>query len=153
MLPECSLRSYWTYELTEIYNGEVTLHSVLVQNEAICAAVEKSRDHILITNKNHIVQVGYTYAILVLEYFIISYLISVFRVQYMNKSCLAILGYTMADVVHKPIKSFDVSSCADQIMRHLDRGFEWEGKVVWKSKNGEHISASCKASPYRPFGK
>jgi len=31
---------------------------VLAQNEAICAAVEKSRDYILITNKNHIIHVS-----------------------------------------------------------------------------------------------
>lgn len=45
------------YELTEIHNGEVNLHSILAQNEAICAAVEKSRDYIMITNRNHMIQV------------------------------------------------------------------------------------------------
>lgn len=58
MLPECSLRSYWMYELTEIYNGEVMLHSMLAHNEAICAAVERSRDYIMITNKNHMIRVS-----------------------------------------------------------------------------------------------
>ncbi len=64
VLPECSLRSYWMYELTEIHNGEVTLHSVLTQNEAICAAVEKSRDYILITNKNHMIRVSFCWWLL-----------------------------------------------------------------------------------------
>ncbi|XP_065200949.1 high affinity cAMP-specific and IBMX-insensitive 3',5'-cyclic phosphodiesterase 8-like isoform X2 [Planococcus citri] len=128
VLPECSLRSYWMYELTEIHNGEVNLHLILSQTEAICAAVEKSRDYIMITNKNHMI-------------------------QYMNKSCLSVLGYTVPEVIDKPIRNFDQLSCADQIMRHLDRGFEWEGKVAWKCKNNDVIYANCKASPYRPFGK
>jgi len=46
------------YELTEIYNGEVTLHSMLAYNEAICAAVERSRDYIMITDKNHTIRVS-----------------------------------------------------------------------------------------------
>lgn len=71
----------------------------------------------------------------------------------MNKTCLSILGYSVLDVINKPIRNFDQLSCADQIMRHLDRGFEWEGKVAWKCKNGDVIYANCKASPYRPFGK
>lgn len=73
--------------------------------------------------------------------------------QYMNKSCLSVLGYTVPEVIDKPIRNFDQLSCADQIMRHLDRGFEWEGKVAWKCKNNDVIYANCKASPYRPFGK
>lgn len=51
------------YELTEIYNGEVMLHSMLTHNEAICAAVERSRDYIMITNKNHMIRVSRVFII------------------------------------------------------------------------------------------
>lgn len=65
VLTECSLRSYWMYELTEIYNGEVMLHSMLAHNEAICAAVERSRDYVMITNKNHIIRVRPVSAVII----------------------------------------------------------------------------------------
>lgn len=67
----CTLNSLWILqvlveplsttqcvcELVQLAHGQVALHSILAQNEAVYLALDKSRDLVLVTDSLHIIQV------------------------------------------------------------------------------------------------
>lgn len=118
----------WTLELQAIEQNDVYLRNLLAHNETAFCALDKSRDLVYITNQSHII-------------------------QYINKSCCSVLGYSQDELLHKFIANFHQLGQMDQIIRQLDRGFDWEGKVTWKCRNGDTIPLHCKALPFCAFGR
>ncbi|XP_026686300.1 high affinity cAMP-specific and IBMX-insensitive 3',5'-cyclic phosphodiesterase 8B-like, partial [Diaphorina citri] len=118
----------WSLELQAIEQNDVYLRNLLAHNETAFCALDKSRDLVYITNQSH-------------------------SIQYVNKSCCSVLGYSQDELLNKFIANFHQLGQMDQIIRQLDRGFDWEGKVSWKCKNGDTIPLHCKALPFCAFGR
>uniref|UniRef100_A0A8D8YSX9 3',5'-cyclic-AMP phosphodiesterase n=2 Tax=Cacopsylla melanoneura TaxID=428564 RepID=A0A8D8YSX9_9HEMI len=118
----------WSVELQSIEQNDVYLRNLVAHNETAFCALDKSRDLVYITNQAH-------------------------SIQYVNKACCSVLGYSQDELLHKFIANFHQLGQMDQIIRQLDRGFDWEGKVSWKCKNGDTIPLHCKAQPFCAFGR
>nr|XP_018914696.1 PREDICTED: high affinity cAMP-specific and IBMX-insensitive 3',5'-cyclic phosphodiesterase 8B [Bemisia tabaci]XP_018914697.1 PREDICTED: high affinity cAMP-specific and IBMX-insensitive 3',5'-cyclic phosphodiesterase 8B [Bemisia tabaci]XP_018914698.1 PREDICTED: high affinity cAMP-specific and IBMX-insensitive 3',5'-cyclic phosphodiesterase 8B [Bemisia tabaci]XP_018914699.1 PREDICTED: high affinity cAMP-specific and IBMX-insensitive 3',5'-cyclic phosphodiesterase 8B [Bemisia tabaci] len=115
-------------ELVQLAESELPLHSALTQNEAVFASLDKTRDLVLVTDANH-------------------------SIQFVNKAMSHTLGYSRSELLGKQLPSVHQIGSMDMILRHLERGFDWEGKVSWKAKSGDNIVLQCRASPFRTSGK
>ncbi|VVC28354.1 Hypothetical protein CINCED_3A011827 [Cinara cedri] len=128
IIVETCNKNVWIKELQQLEKEDITMRSMLAQQDAVLAALDKTKDLVIITDLKH-------------------------NIQYMNKSGSMILGYAAEDVVNKPLAAFHQLGDIDQITKKLEKNIEWDGKVSWKCKNGEHVYLQCRASPFRSFGK
>uniref|UniRef100_A0A1B6C1K8 3',5'-cyclic-AMP phosphodiesterase n=1 Tax=Clastoptera arizonana TaxID=38151 RepID=A0A1B6C1K8_9HEMI len=114
-------------ELVQLAHGQLDLHSILAQNEAIYLALDKSRDLVLVTDSLHVI-------------------------QYVNRTWCQVLGYKSEDLIGRSLHSFHQLGNMDPVTRQLEKGFDWEGKISWRSKSGENITLQCRAMPYQAIG-
>ncbi|XP_050433933.1 high affinity cAMP-specific and IBMX-insensitive 3',5'-cyclic phosphodiesterase 8 isoform X2 [Adelges cooleyi] len=121
-------KNLWIKELQQLEREDMAVRSMLAQQDAVLAAMDKTKDLVIITDLKH-------------------------NIQYMNKSGTSILGYGAEDMLNKPLPLFHQLGEIDQITKKLEKNIEWEGKVSWKCKNGEHVYLQCRAFPFRAFGK
>ncbi|XP_050527670.1 high affinity cAMP-specific and IBMX-insensitive 3',5'-cyclic phosphodiesterase 8-like [Daktulosphaira vitifoliae] len=127
MIESCN-KNTWIKELNQLERDDVAVRSVLAQQDAILAAMDKTKDIVIITDLKH-------------------------NIQYMNKSGSSIMGYNTEDVLNKPLALFHQLGDIDQITKKLEKNIEWDGKVSWKCKNGEHVYLQCRAFPFKALGK
>ena len=67
--------------------------------------------------------------------------------QFVNGPCLQVLGYTREEMNGKEIATFqDVTP----FLKQLERGFEWVGKIRWRTKSGDTLTLQCHAIPFSP---
>uniref|UniRef100_A0A2H8TXF4 3',5'-cyclic-AMP phosphodiesterase n=2 Tax=Melanaphis sacchari TaxID=742174 RepID=A0A2H8TXF4_9HEMI len=128
IIVETCNKNVWIKELQQLEKEDVAMRSILAQQDAVLAALDKTKDLVIITDLKH-------------------------NIQYMNKSGSVILGYGAEDMINKPLAIFHQLGDIDQITKKLEKNIEWDGKVSWKCKSGEHVYLHCRASPFRPFGK
>ncbi|XP_026809085.1 high affinity cAMP-specific and IBMX-insensitive 3',5'-cyclic phosphodiesterase 8-like isoform X2 [Rhopalosiphum maidis] len=128
IIVETCNKNVWIKELQQLEKEDVAMRSMLAQQDAVLAALDKTKDLVIITDLKH-------------------------NIQYMNKSGSVILGYGAEDMINKPLAVFHQLGDIDQITKKLEKNIEWDGKVSWKCKSGEHVYLHCRASPFRPFGK
>ncbi|CAH1716531.1 high affinity cAMP-specific and IBMX-insensitive 3',5'-cyclic phosphodiesterase 8 isoform X1 [Aphis gossypii] len=128
IIVETCNKNVWIKELQQLEKEDVAMRSMLAQQDAVLAALDKTKDLVIITDLKH-------------------------NIQYMNKSGSVILGYGAEDVINKPLAVFHQLCDIDQITKKLEKNIEWDGKVSWKCKSGEHVYLHCRASPFRSFGK
>lgn len=90
--------------------------------ESLFVALEKSRDLIIISDNHN-------------------------KVQFVNGPCLQVLGYTRDEITGKDLTAFqDITP----FLRQLERGFEWIGKIRWRTKSGDTLTLQCHAIPFSP---
>lgn len=115
-------------ELAQLAHGQVALHALLAQNEAIYLALDKSRDLVLVTDHAH-------------------------TIQYVNRTWCQVFGYKAEELLAHSLPNFHQLGNMDQVTRQLEKGFDWEGKISWRSKSGENITLQCRAMPYQAIGR
>ncbi|XP_054277749.1 high affinity cAMP-specific and IBMX-insensitive 3',5'-cyclic phosphodiesterase 8 [Macrosteles quadrilineatus] len=115
-------------ELVQLVQGQVALHALLAHNEAVYLALDKSRDLVLVTDHAHVI-------------------------QYANRTWCQVFGFKVEELLGQPLPKFHQLANMDQVTRQLEKGFDWEGKISWRSKSGENITLQCRAMPYQAMGR
>ncbi|XP_025410032.1 high affinity cAMP-specific and IBMX-insensitive 3',5'-cyclic phosphodiesterase 8-like isoform X2 [Sipha flava] len=128
IIVETCNKNVWIKELQQLEKEDISVRSMLIQQDAVLAALDKTKDLVIITDLKH-------------------------NIQYMNKMGSIVLGYAPEDVVNQPLAVFHQLGDIDQITKKLQKNIEWDGKVSWKCKNGEPVYLQCRAFPFRSFGK
>lgn len=73
--------------------------------------------------------------------------------QYVNRTWCQVLGYKTEDILNHSLYSFHQLGNMDQVTKQLEKGFDWEGKISWRSKSGENIALQCRAMPFQAAGR
>ncbi|XP_039278130.1 high affinity cAMP-specific and IBMX-insensitive 3',5'-cyclic phosphodiesterase 8 isoform X4 [Nilaparvata lugens] len=115
-------------QLLQLCSDEIDRLALHSQNTLLTLSLERSRDLILITDQHH-------------------------TIQYVNKTWCSVIGYRAEDVISRPVQSFHHLGNMETVLRQVERGNEWDGKVGWKSRHGESILLQCHASPFSLMGK
>lgn len=115
-------------QLLQLCSDEIDRLALHSHNSLLTLSLERSRDLILITDQHH-------------------------TIQYVNKTWCSIIGYRAEDVISRHVQSLHHVGNMDAVLRQVERGHEWDGKVGWKSKHGENILLQCHAAPFCLMGK
>lgn len=120
-----NLHEYLT-EAQNALNSQEIVRTSMAISESVYTALDKSRDLVLITDTNSIV-------------------------QYVNCPFALVLGYSRDEIIGKQATIYQDHMDLVPALRQLEKGFEWLGKIRWRSKSGDIVGLQCRALPFSPL--
>ncbi|XP_075215722.1 high affinity cAMP-specific and IBMX-insensitive 3',5'-cyclic phosphodiesterase 8-like isoform X3 [Lycorma delicatula] len=114
-------------ELIQLGWEEADRQVLQTQNSILTHTLDKSRELILLTDDTH-------------------------HVQFVNKALCQLLGYKQEEMLNRNLPLFHQLGNMDQVISQLEKGADWNGKISWRSKNGEYITLHCRAMAFSEVG-
>uniref|UniRef100_A0A0K8SGT4 3',5'-cyclic-AMP phosphodiesterase n=1 Tax=Lygus hesperus TaxID=30085 RepID=A0A0K8SGT4_LYGHE len=114
--------------LPEMYESLLKMESIqssIALSKSVFAVLEKCRELVMITDNNNCI-------------------------QYVNTPMARVLSHTPSELTGQIATVFQEHSDLQPAIRTLERGFEWVGRIRWRTKSGDSVSLQCRSMPISP---